>query len=193
MTPEIKNSFCPTSKQEWRSWLEENHLIKENIWLIIYKKNTNIPSISWSDAVDEALCFGWIDSIRKTLNEEKYIQFFSKRKSKSTWSKINKDKVLILIENGSMKNAGLKSIEVAKKNGSWFILDDVEALIIPEELNDKFQEFEGSKEYFNGLSISVKKGLLYWIAMAKKTETKEKRIFEIVEKASNNQLPKVFR
>ena len=85
--------FYPESNQHWRAWLEENHIDKNAVWLIFYKKQANKPTLSWSEAVDEALCFGWIDSVKKTLDAERSIQFFSKRKPKSTWSKINKGKI----------------------------------------------------------------------------------------------------
>jgi uncharacterized protein YdeI (YjbR/CyaY-like superfamily) len=90
-------TFCPKSRQEWRKWLEDNHLDKQSIWLIYYKKKTNIPTVTYSDAVDEALCFGWIDSKAKSIDEQKSMQFFSKRKVKSVWSKVNKDKVVLTV------------------------------------------------------------------------------------------------
>src|SRR5690606_32773259 len=95
-------TFYPKNIQEWRKWLVKNHLKKNAVWLVMYKKAANEPSVSWSDAVDEALCFGWIDSVKKKLDEVRSIQFFSKRKPKSTWSKINKEKVKKLIETKQM-------------------------------------------------------------------------------------------
>ena len=95
------------------------------------RKNLRTITLSWSESVDEALCFGWIDSTKKTIDNEKYKQYFSKRKAKSNWSKINKDKVKTLIDQGLMEEEGYKSIEIAKENGSWTILDGVEALIVP--------------------------------------------------------------
>ena len=92
--------YCPKSQTEWRQWLEKNHQSKQSVWLIYYTKKSTIPSLSWSEAVDEALCFGWIDSTRKTIDEFSFMQFFSKRKPKSNWSKINKEKVANLIEQG---------------------------------------------------------------------------------------------
>ncbi|ACE06207.1 hypothetical protein Aasi_0836 [Candidatus Amoebophilus asiaticus 5a2] len=127
-------SFYPSNRQQWREWLQENHAKKQSIWLIHYKIKSSMPTISWSEAVDEALCFGWIDSKAKPIDEEKYMQFFSKRRAISTWSKVNKEKVQKLIDGGTMTKAGLESIEIAKQNGSWTILDEVEALIIPNDL-----------------------------------------------------------
>lgn len=186
-------TFCPKSRQEWREWLEDNHLEKQSIWLIYYKKKTNIPTVTYSDAVDEALCFGWIDSKAKSIDEKKSMQFFSKRKIKSVWSKVNKDKVARLSEAGLMAQAGLNSVEIAKQNGSWTILDEAEALIIPNDLELEFQKNPNSKDYFLGLSRSDKRNILQWLTMAKRSETRIKRIEEIVELAGEKLKPKQFR
>ncbi|PWK29262.1 uncharacterized protein YdeI (YjbR/CyaY-like superfamily) [Arcicella aurantiaca] len=178
--PEIE-SFYPTSQEAWRSWLIENHISKQSVWVIFYKKKSQIPSLSWSQAVDEALCFGWIDSTAKTIDSEKFIQFFSKRKPKSVWSKVNKTKVEQLIGNGLMTKAGFDSIEIAKQNGSWTILDEVEELIIPNDLEEAFQANLGTKDYYFSLSKSARKGILYKLVLAKRSETRHKRICEIIE------------
>jgi uncharacterized protein YdeI (YjbR/CyaY-like superfamily) len=185
-------TFYPASQMEWRQWLQENHESKQSVWLVCYKAKTGIPTISWSNAVDEALCFGWIDSVRKTVDEERFIQFFSKRKPSSTWSKINKAKVEKLITDGLMSPAGLKCIEIAKANGSWNILDTVDELLIPEDLEDEFKKHIGSKIYFESLSKSIRKMMLYWIISAKRPETRQKRIEEIAEQAGKGRKPKNF-
>jgi len=186
-------SFCPSNKQQWREWLQKNHAKEQSVWLICYKMGAGIPTVSWSEAVDEALCFGWIDSTRKPLDNEKFMQFFSKRKAVSTWSKVNKIKVQKLIEDGSMAEAGLESIETAKRNGSWTILDDVEELKIPEDLEKEFTIQPGSSEFFLSLSKSVRKSILQWLVLAKRPETRQKRIAEIAELAAQKLKPKQFR
>lgn len=188
-----KNSFCPSNKDEWREWLEKNHKKEESIWLIFYKKKSANFNLSWSQAVDEAICFGWIDSVKKSLDEERYIQYFTKRKPTSIWSKINKNKVETLTKQGLMSDAGLKCVRIAKENGSWTILDTVEKLIIPEDLEHKFQQYPNSKDYFQSLSVVIRKRLLYWVISAKKKDTREKRIGEIAEMAGKKLLPKNFR
>jgi len=187
------DTFCPTNRQNWRKWLEENHQSKKSVWLIYYKNNTRKPTVKYSDAVDEALCFGWIDSKAKSLDEEKFMQFFSKRKPKSVWSKINKEKVQRLIECGLMTDAGFESIEVAKQNGSWSILDSAESLVIPSDLEAEFQNNPNSIDYFLSLSRSDKRNILQWLVLAKRSETRQKRIVEIVELARQGQKPKQFR
>lgn len=186
------NKVYATTKQEWREWLNENHAHMQGVWLIQYKKNKGKPTLSWSEAVDEALCFGWIDSIKKKLNDESSIQFFSRRKPMSTWSRINKEKVNRLIENGLMTQAGFASIETAKRNGSWTILDEVEALIIPQDLMATFKLYEGSKSYFDQLSKSTRKAILQWLVLAKRPETRRRRIDEIALLASQNNKPTQF-
>ena len=185
--------YCPKSQTEWRQWLEKNHQSKQSVWLIYYTKKSTIPSLSWSEAVDEALCFGWIDSTRKTIDEFSFMQFFSKRKPKSNWSKINKEKVADLIEQGLMTEEGLVSIETAKQKGYWSILDEVEELIIPKDLEIAFEKYKGSKDYFLSLSKSTRKIILSWIVLAKQQETRQKRIDEVVESAERNLKPKHLR
>jgi uncharacterized protein YdeI (YjbR/CyaY-like superfamily) len=185
-------TFCPASPQDWRLWLQENHVSKPSIWLIYHKKKTNIPSLSWSEAVDQALCFGWIDSVAKPIDAHTYMQFFSKRKPNSVWSKVNKLKIKQLMDADLMAQAGLDSIEKAKQNGSWTILDEVEELIIPADLDTAFDNLSGSKDFFLSLTKSVQKMALTWIVLAKLPATRQKRINEIAESASQKIKPKPF-
>ncbi len=185
--------FCPSDKDDWRKWLEVNHIKKDAVWLIVYKKNASKSNLNWSESVDEALCFGWIDSVKKTVDTDRYKQYFSKRKAKSIWSKINKEKVEFLSSENLMQAAGYKTIDVAKKNGSWSILDEVEALVLPEDLKNEFDKRTGSLDFYESLSNSAKKILLAWIVLAKRPETRQKRIIEIAENASSKLKPKQFR
>ncbi len=191
--PEIKNdaeTFSPASSRQWRAWLKKNHAEKQSVWLICYKQKSGKPTLTWSDAVDEALCFGWIDSIRKTIDEDRFTNFFTKRKPASAWSKINKDKVKRLIEENRMMPAGLASIDIAKKNGSWTKLDAVEKLTIPDDLEKAFKANKGSKKFFLSLRKSPQKMILQWIAFAKREETRAKRIHEVALLAAKNRKPK---
>lgn len=192
MEKEIE-TFYPTNRQEWREWLLKNHNKKQFVWLIYYKKKTNIPTLTYSEAVDEALCFGWIDSKSKPIDNEKFMQFFSKRKPKSVWSKVNKEKIERLTSEGIMTKAGFDIIEIAKQNGSWTILDEAEALIIPRDLDDELEKRPKAKTYFISLSRSDKRNILQWLILAKRQETRLKRITEIVELADQNLKPKQFR
>ena len=189
---ETRETIYVATRAEWRQWLEENHRSTQSVWLICNTRKSEKPTIHWSELVDEALCFGWIDSTRKSIDETKFTQLFSQRKPNSTWSKINKEKIQRLIANGQMRQAGLEVINTAKKNGTWTLLDTVEELIIPEDLETAFQKHQGSKDYFLTLSKSVKKMMLQWLVLAKRPETRQKRIDEIAELAGKNKRPKQF-
>lgn len=181
------------TRAEWRSWLEKNHQSEQSVWIVSNTKKSGQPAVAWSELVDEALCFGWIDSTRKTIDEGSFRQLFSRRKRNGTWSKINKEKVKRLEEDKLMRAAGYEAIRIAKENGSWTILDSVEELGIPNDLEETFKNHPNSEEYFLGLSKSVKKMLLQWIVLAKRPETRMKRITEIAEHAARNERPKQFR
>jgi uncharacterized protein YdeI (YjbR/CyaY-like superfamily) len=184
--------FHPTSQQTWRLWLAENHSSKQGVWLVYGKKKSQLPTITWSEAVDEALCFGWIDSIKKPIDDETFMQFFCKRKPYSTWSKINKEKIKRLIEYQLVTETGYASIEAAKKNGSWAILDDVEELMMPKDLEKEFETRAGSYDFFISLSKSTRKAILQWLFLAKRSETRQNRIIEIAQLASQKLKPKQF-
>lgn len=184
--------FYPENPEQWRDWLRENHNREKGIWLLQYNKKSCKPTISWSDAVDEALCFGWIDSLKKKRDDESSIQYFGKRKPKSTWSKINKQKIERLTAENRMSQAGLDIIILAKENGSWEILDGVEEILIPEDLMLELSSRPGAIAFFHSLSKSVKKMMLQWIVLAKRPETRQKRILEIAIAAENKMKPKQF-
>ncbi|MBX3240074.1 MAG: YdeI/OmpD-associated family protein [Chitinophagaceae bacterium] len=185
-------TYCPQSRADWRQWLEKNHRSKQSVLLVCNTKKSEMPTIPWSELVDEALCFGWIDSTRKSIDETKFTQLYSKRNPNSTWSKINKEKIQRLIADGLMTQAGLDVIEIAKQNSSWTILDTVEELIIPEDLEKAFKKHKGSKDYFLSLSKSARKIMLSWIVLAKRPETRQKRIDEIAICAGQKKKPKQF-
>ncbi|MBC7920724.1 MAG: YdeI/OmpD-associated family protein [Ferruginibacter sp.] len=186
-------TFRPGSRPEWRNWLLENHRSESSVWLIYAKVNSGIPSVRYQEAVEEALCFGWIDSKVQPVDENSYQQLFSVRKPSSVWSKVNKEKVTELIRQGLMTEAGLQSTEVAKKNGSWTILDDAERLILPAALQAAFEENPAAARYFHSLSRTTKRNVLQWIALAKRPETIQKRIRETLRTTSKGTVPKQFK
>lgn len=193
MSAEEIESYCPSDQQEWRNWLQKNHIEQQSVWLILYKTNSTKFNLSWSDAVDEALCFGWIDSTRRPIDEEKFIQFYSRRKPKSNWSRINKEKIERLKAEGKMTKAGINSIQVAKENGSWTFLDDIEDLVIPPDLAAELSAHSVANEFYQNLSNSIKKQILYWLASAKKEETRSKRLQIIVSETNQRKVPNGFR
>ena len=178
--------FYAKTQKEWRKWLEKNHRSEKAVWLIFYKKGSGKQSTNYAEALEEALCFGWIDSKANKRDDESYYQYFAKRRPRSNWSKVNKEKVAKLIEKELMTPAGFESIETAKKNGRWSALDDVEELIIPPDLKMLFDKNKTAFENWEKFSRSVKRGILERILNAKRSETRQKRIAETFELAEKN-------
>jgi uncharacterized protein YdeI (YjbR/CyaY-like superfamily) len=181
-----KKTFYAKNRKTWRNWLEKNNDKAKPVWLIIYKKDTTKKSVNYVEAVEEALCFGWIDSKANKRDEESAYQFFTKRNPKSNWSKINKERVIKLIDQGLMTSKGLETIDLAKTNGTWTALDSIENLEVPIDLKKALIQNPVAAKHFDGFPRSVKKGILEWIQNAKKEETREKRINETVSLALKN-------
>ncbi|MBC8152148.1 MAG: YdeI/OmpD-associated family protein [Bacteroidetes bacterium] len=175
------------SRAAWRQWLAGNHATEKSVWLKIYKKTSVTPSVYYDEAVDEALCFGWVDSSIKKGDDQHYLQFFAKRNPKSNWSRVNKDKVARLIEGGLMTDAGLTMVELAKKTGTWTALDEVENLINPPDLQTQLDGNPVARGYFEEFPRSVKRGILEWLLNAKTPATRSKRINDIVTLAERNE------
>ena len=182
-------SFTAANRQLWRDWLQQNHQNYHGIWLIYYKVKSGKLSIRYQEAVQEAICFGWIDSKIKSLDEERYKQIFTPRKPNSVWSKLNKQYVQELIEQNLMTEAGLEKINLAKENGSWTALDEIEALIIPEDLARSLNQNTIANKNFTAFSNSKKKSILYWISNAKRLPTRIKRIQKTVDCLAQNKNP----
>ena len=165
---------------EWSTWLDENHKTREGIYLIFYKIEHKNDSMRWEEAVRVALCYGWIDSTVKSLGNGKRRQYFCPRKPKSVWSRVNKNHIKELKKNGLMDKSGLESIRLAKKNGSWTSLDDVENGVIPKELQDVFNTKPLAFTNYQNFTRSQRKSYLYYLNQAKRQETRQKRINEII-------------
>jgi len=179
-------SVFPKSRAAWRQWLEKNHRQSESIWLIIPKKESGLQGVTVDEAVEEALCFGWVDSLPNKVDDKRFKLLLSPRKPKSNWSKVNKDRVEKLIAAGLMTEAGLKIIEEAKRNGKWEALDKITALELPNDLKKAFSKNKKARDHFNAFPPSTKRGILEWILNAKKEETRQKRIAETVRLAEQN-------
>lgn len=181
-----ENAVHPLTRAEWRAWLEQNHTRKEGVWLVTYKKTTGKPTVEYDESVEEALCFGWIDSKGNKLDEERSLLWFAPRKAGSNWSASNKERVERLIAGGQMTLAGLAKIEAAKADGSWSALDSVEALEIPPDLEAALGAYSDAGQNFEAFPRSVKRAILEWIANAKKPETRAKRVQETARLAQDN-------
>jgi uncharacterized protein YdeI (YjbR/CyaY-like superfamily) len=183
----------PLSRKEWRQWLAKNHTTSPGIWFIYFKKETGKPRVSYDEAVEEALCFGWIDSLPRKLDAERTMLKFTPRKPKSVWSKLNKTRVEQLIKNKQMMPAGLATIEIAKQNGSWHTLTASDTAAekneLPVDLEKAFSKNKKAKENFLQFSFSIRKQFLYWIDSAKRPETRQARLQQTVLMAAANKKP----
>lgn len=176
----------PEDRTAWRAWLAENHATSPGVWLIFNKKATGKRFLTYEEAVEEALCFGWIDSRPSKIDDERYKLTMSPRKPKSVWSKINKERIERLIAGGLMTDAGMKPVDVAKRNGAWTSLDEIEALVMPDDLQAALGANEAAKSNFETFPPSSKKIILAWVSSAKRPETRQTRIQETVRLAAEN-------
>lgn len=175
-----------TSRAQWRSWLKKHHTRQTGIWLVYWKKGHPDKHIGYVPIVEEALCFGWIDSTARSLDKERAMLHVCPRKPNSMWSKVNKGHVDRLIASKLMMPAGLKAIEVAKANGSWATLDAVDSLEVPEDLARALARNTLAETHFSAFPPSARKYILYWVSSARTPTTREKRISEVVSLAERN-------
>lgn len=167
------------SSEELRNWLQLNHQQKESVWLVTFKQIVPDKYISTAEVLDELLCFGWIDGIRRKLDETRTMQLISPRRVEH-WSKTYKERANKLIESGKMEAAGFASIEASKQNGLWDFLNDVDNLIIPPDLTSALKESEGAFNFFSAINPSSKRFVLRWLKLAKTSKTRSSRIEQLV-------------
>jgi uncharacterized protein YdeI (YjbR/CyaY-like superfamily) len=172
---------CVTTRKQWRKWLQSNHKKSPGIWLVFFKKHTGKATLEYDESVEEALCFGWIDSIIKKIDEEKFARKFTPRKPYSKWSPLNKKRVTKLTKASLMTKSGLDRVKDAKKLGTWGEKygPDI-SFVIPEKFEKALSKSKKAKEFFESLTPTYKKHYIGWIAVAKKEETKNKRIKDAV-------------
>jgi len=169
------------NRDEWRKWLKDYHSIAKGIWLIYYKKHTGKPSVKYNDAVEEALCYGWIDSIVKRIDYERYMQKFTPRNDSSTWSEVNKKRVEKMIAQGKMTKYGLKKIEIAEQSGKWDeVVESQLEHILSDNLLYVLKSDKAAFTEYKKLPPSHKKMYTSWIMTAKKEETKVRRIKKMI-------------
>ena len=176
------------TRDEWRDWLAQHHGASPGVWLVSWKKAAGKPAIPYGDTVDEALCFGWIDSRVNTIDDERAMRLFTPRNVKSPWSRINKDKVSRLMKQGLMMEAGARAVAAAQANGSWSVYDDIEDMIIPPDLASALADNQTAQACFNNFPPSSTKNILWWIKSARKPETRAARISKTVELAAQNRM-----
>jgi uncharacterized protein YdeI (YjbR/CyaY-like superfamily) len=178
-----------TNRDEWRAWLEENHATQAEAWLVQYKKHVVTPGVPYEEAVEEALCFGWIDGVMKSIDGDKFALRYSPRKRKSIWSESNKERVKRLTEQGKMTEAGLAKVREAQENGEWeqATLRENPAEF-PADLKEALAANEQARQNFEELSPSTQKRFIWWITNARQEATRKRRVEEIVRLALENKL-----
>jgi len=176
------------SRDDWCEWLRKNHDTEKEVWLIYYKEHTGKPSIPYDDSVEEALCFGWIDSIIKKIDDEKYTRKFTPRKPKSRWSELNKKRARTMIEKGKMMEAGLTKIREAKKSGEWYkTAVQREELVVPAYMKKAITKNQKALTNFNNLAKSYRRQYVGWITGAKRKETRKRRLAEAIKLLEKNE------
>ncbi len=186
MTQPPPNSIHPATLAAWRAWLAEHHTQPDGVWLLTYRRATGKATFTYEQAVEEALCFGWIDGQAKTLDDEWGMQWFAPRRPGSVWARSNKERVARLIADGRMTPAGLAKIEAAKADGSWALLESVDKLEVPDDLATALAQYPTARANFDAFPPSARHAILGWIALAKRPETRAKRIAETARLAQDN-------
>jgi len=181
--------LTPRTRAVWRSWLEAHHRDGSGVWVVYFKKGSAETGIGYDEAVEEALCFGWIDGKVNTLDADRYMQRYTPRRPGSAWSRLNKQRVERLLANGLMTGAGLARIEAAKQDGSWTALDAAEDLLVPEDLRMALEADPAAAKGFAAFAPSRRKAILHWITSAKRPETRARRIAETSAAAAAGRLP----
>ena len=172
------------SRQEWRDWLAAHHEDAPGVWLVTYKKASGGPHVSYDDTVREALCFGWVDSQPRKVDDERSARLMTPRKSTSRWSKANKARIPDLEAQGLLAPAGEAAVAAARANGAWSALDDVEALVEPDDLAAALDAVPAARRSWDGFPPSARRGILEWILDAKRPATRQRRIAETVDEAA---------
>ena len=180
------NSTHPESRAAWRDWLAQHHDRDEGVWFIRYKQAAGKPTVSYDEAVEEALCFGWIDSLPRKLDDERTMLYFAPRKAGSGWSRPNKGRVERMTAAGKMTAAGQAKIDAARADGSWSALDAIENLVVPDDLAEAFAKYPGAEANWEAFPRSAKRGILEWIANAKRDATRAGRVEETARLAQEN-------
>ena len=186
------DTFYAKDRVAWRKWLQQHHDSSRGIWLVYFKKDSGKTRVPYADAVEEALCFGWIDSTLNPIDEHSYMQLFTPRKPKSGWSKLNKERIEQMVAQGLMTPAGQAKIDEAVANGTWNKLDGIESFTPSKELANAFAKNKKAKAFFDGLSNTNKKYILYYTSNAKSAVLKQKRIDDIIAAANEQKMIERF-
>jgi uncharacterized protein YdeI (YjbR/CyaY-like superfamily) len=172
------------TRAQWRAWLVGHHATSKGAWLVSWKASTGRPSVGYEESVEEALCVGWVDSKGGTVDDERTKLWFAPRNPRSAWARTNKDRVARLEAAGLMLPAGLRAVEIARSNGTWSMLDDVENLVVPPDLEAALAALPGAREQWDAFPRSARRGILEWIVQARTEPTRTKRVTETAARAA---------
>lgn len=189
MAREDAERFHPDTVEQWARWLAEHHDRGEGVWLVLWRRDSGRPVLPYEEVIREALCWGWIDGQAKTLDDQRSLLWFTRRKPSSAWSAPNKRRVAELQAEGRMQPQGLALVEHAKATGTWILLEDADALIEPPALAKRLDATPGARSHWEGLPPSLRRAALSSIALAKRPETKERRIAGIVASSARGERP----
>jgi len=181
------------NEKAWAQWLAENGGTVEGVWLVIFKKGSQVSSVIYPEAVDTALCYGWIDSLPNKRDAQSYYQYFAPRNPKSNWSKVNKEKIKRLEKEGRLAPPGIAMIKLAKESGTWDALNDVDNLVVPIDLEEAMQQYSSARKNWDAFPPSTRRGILEWIFNAKRPATRAKRIAETAALAQKNERANQFK
>ena len=181
-SPNGKDVLTPASRADWRSWLASNHDRQEGLWIVYRKKSSSLDGPVYDDLVEEALCFGWIDSRSRRVDDDRVMQWFSPRRKGGLWSALNKDRIERLVGEGLMTEVGQATIDEAKADGSWSQADEVDALVVPSDLQAALDAAPAAKAAYRALADSAKRQYLWWIHSAKRPSTRADRIEETIRR-----------
>ena len=187
LAPDGRPMVGPFDRAGWREWLIENHPTSTGVYLTSWRRVSGKASVSYEEAVEEALCVGWVDSTGRNLDEDRSIQWFSPRRARSAWARSNKERVARLTAAGLMLPAGLAAIDEAKRNGMWTLLDDVEDLIVPDDLASALSAVPDGRPNWDAFSPSARRAMLQWVVEARRPETRADRIERIAAGAARNE------
>jgi uncharacterized protein YdeI (YjbR/CyaY-like superfamily) len=168
----------------WRAWLEANHATSPGIWLVRWKSSSGSPALSFDELVEEALCFGWIDSRAGTVDADRNRIVVTPRRPGSGWSMVNKERIARLEAAGLLAPAGRAAIEAARRDGSWTKLDEAHSLVVPDDLADAFASHPGSRDQFDAFPPSARRAILEWVTTARRPETRARRVERVAADAA---------
>lgn len=187
VAPDGKPWVHPLDRSAWRGWLVANHATSPGAYLVTWRRHTGRPAVSYDEAVEEALCVGWVDATARALDADRSMLWFTARRPRSAWSRPNKLRVERLLAQGLMLPAGIAAIEEAKRRGTWSLLDDVEDLVVPDDLAAAFAAHPPAQAHWDAFSRSARRGILEWIVQAKRPATRAARIAETATLAARNE------